>query len=98
MAGMALLVADRDVDHRDVGGIEPRHGLAGLSDALRPHYEAMEQLLAVSEVPWEGVTRNNRLLKQGAEINGHQGTGSEAGNCPLTPKAETESLLQHIMA
>lgn len=58
------------IDDELLADWEARRGLAGLSDALRPHYEAMEQLLAVSEVPWEGVTRNNRLLKQGAEALG----------------------------
>jgi hypothetical protein len=36
----------------------------------------------------------DRLLKQGLEVEGREGTGSEAGSCPLTLKAATKSLLQ----
>jgi hypothetical protein len=40
----------------------------------------------------------DRLLKQGAEVDGDQSTGSETGDCPLTPKAATKSLLQRFAA
>lgn len=45
-------------------------GLPGLKETLDPHYAAMEELLAVSEVAWDRVNRNNRLLRAGAEALG----------------------------
>ncbi len=49
---------------------EREHGLPGLRMALAPHYAVVEQRIEVSEVPWDRVTRNNRLLRVGAEALG----------------------------
>lgn len=46
------------------------HALPGLAARLRPHYDAIEQTLAISFVPEAEITRNNRILRDGAAALG----------------------------
>lgn len=63
------------VDPELIAAWERDCGLPGLGARLGPHYEAMEGLLEVSEVAWDRVNRNNRLVKAGAEALGWRNGG-----------------------
>lgn len=58
------------VDDELLDAWEREHGLPGLTSRLRPHYEAIERLLEVHEVPWNLANRNNQILRAGAEAMG----------------------------